>query len=145
MKDTCLEMNVVVCPQRSYHNTNQPIGNKSIMLKVLSHQIRSAWRWFGWIGLDQYKDRGWLKYFLILLPFANLNFSSPSGIAKHDRCCMHSQIPQANLQAVLDFVYLKVLKVSSVSVVQNEQSNPEITFVKLFKNVCLLFKTHCKG
>jgi hypothetical protein len=44
----------------------------------------------------------------------------------------NSQIPQANLHAVLDFVYLKVLKVNSVSVVQNEQSNPEITFEKLF-------------
>ncbi len=59
-----------------------------VHLKVLSHQIRSAWKWFGWIGLDQYKDRGWLKDFLILLPFANLNFSSHSGIAKRDRCCM---------------------------------------------------------
>jgi hypothetical protein len=29
------------------------------------------------------------------------------------------------------YSYLKVLKVSSVSVAQNEQSNPEITFVKL--------------
>jgi hypothetical protein len=57
----------------------------------------------------------------------------------------NSQIPQANLHAVLDFVYLKVLKVSSVSVVQNEQSNPEISFVKLFKKACLLLKTHCKG
>jgi hypothetical protein len=49
-----------------------------------------------------------------------------------------------HLQPLL-YSYLKVLKVSSVSVVQNEQSNPEITFVKLFKKVCLLFKTHCKG
>ncbi len=37
------------------------------------------------------------------------------------------------------FVYLKVLKVSSVSVVQNEQSNPEITFVKLCKKSLLAF------
>ena len=57
----------------------------------------------------------------------------------------NSQIPQANLHAVLDFVYLKVLKVSSVSVVQNEQSNPEITFVKLFQKVCLLFKHIANG
>jgi hypothetical protein len=57
-------------------------------LKVLLHQIRSARKWFGRIGLVQYKDRGWLKDFLILLPVANLNFISPSGIAKYDRCCM---------------------------------------------------------
>jgi hypothetical protein len=31
----------------------------------------------------------------------------------------------------LFFLYLKVLRVSSVSEVKNEQSNPEITFVKL--------------
>ncbi len=28
-------------------------------LKVPSHQFRSAWKWYGWIGLDMYKDRGW--------------------------------------------------------------------------------------
>jgi hypothetical protein len=57
----------------------------------------------------------------------------------------NSQIPQANLHAVLDFVYLKVLKVSSVSVVQNEQSSPEITFVKLFTKVCFFLKHIAKG
>jgi hypothetical protein len=31
------------------------------------------------------------------------------------------------------------------SVVQIEQSNPEITFVKLLKKVCLLFKHIAKG
>ncbi len=67
---------------------NCNIDHFFLTLKVLSHQIRSAWKLFGWIGLDQFKDRGWLKDFLILLPFVNLNFSSPSGIAKHDRCCM---------------------------------------------------------
>ncbi len=42
------------------------------------------------------------------------------------------------------YSYLKVVKVSSVSIVQKEQSNPEIPFVKLLKKVCLIFKTHCK-
>jgi hypothetical protein len=84
---------------------------------------------FGWIGLVQYKDRGWLKDFLILLPFANLNFSSLSGIVKHDWCCMQfadtggkfacgAQFCKSkHLQPVL-YSYLKVLKVSSVSVVK---------------------------
>ncbi len=62
-----------------------------------------------------------------------------------------SQIPQANLHAVLNFGYVKklqplfysylnVLNFSSASVFQNEQSNPEITFVKLLKKVCLHLK-----
>ena len=45
----------------------------------------------------------------------------------------------------LFYSYLKVLKVSSVSVVQNEQSNPEITFVKLLKKVCCFFKHIARG
>jgi hypothetical protein len=28
-------------------------------LKVPSHQFRSAWQWYGWIGLDIYMNRGW--------------------------------------------------------------------------------------
>ncbi len=32
--------------------TNCPHG-----LKVPSHQFRSAWKWFGWIGLGMYMDR----------------------------------------------------------------------------------------
>ncbi len=106
---------------------------------------RTRFEWFGWLGLVVYKDRGWLKDFLILPPFANLNFSSPSGIAKHDRCCMQFAYSAGKFAcervAPLFYSYLKVLKVDSVSVVQNEQSNPEITFVK---KVCLLFNTHCK-
>ncbi len=127
----------------------------ALLLKVLSHQIRSAWKWFGWIGLVEYMDRGWLKDFLILPPFVNLNFSSPSGIAKHDRCWMQFADSAGKFASGAQFCiykelqplfysYLKVLKVISVSVFQNGQTNPEITFVKLLKKVCLLFKTHCK-
>jgi hypothetical protein len=68
----------------------------------------------------------------------------------------NSQIPQANLHAVLNFVhvkelqplfysYLKVLKSTSVSVVENEQSNSEITFAKLYKKVCCFLKHIAKG
>jgi hypothetical protein len=94
----------------------------------------------------QVYDRGWLKDFLILPPCGNLNFSCPSGVAKHDRCCMQfadsagkfaygAQLCICKELLPLFYSYLKVLKVSSVSVVQNEQSNPEITFVKLLKKV----------
>ncbi len=34
-------------------------------LKVPSHQIRSAWKWYGWVGLDEYMDRGWCTDFLM--------------------------------------------------------------------------------
>jgi hypothetical protein len=30
-----------------------------ISLKVPSHQIRLFLKCYGWIGLDEYKDRGW--------------------------------------------------------------------------------------
>ncbi len=30
-----------------------------IHLKVPSHQIRLCLKCYGWIGLDEYKDRGW--------------------------------------------------------------------------------------
>ncbi len=30
-----------------------------LYLKVPSHQIRLCLKWYGWIGLDKYKDRGW--------------------------------------------------------------------------------------
>jgi hypothetical protein len=53
----------------------------------------------------------------------------------------NSQIPQANLHAVLDFVYLKVFKVSSVSVVQNEQSNRN-NFCKVIKKKSACFLKH---
>jgi hypothetical protein len=29
------------------------------VFKVPSHQIRLCLKWYGWIGLDEYKDRGW--------------------------------------------------------------------------------------
>jgi hypothetical protein len=87
------------------------------------------------------------KGFFNLGPFANLNFSSPSGIAKHDRCCMQFADSAGKFACGAQFYTRKelqplfyiYLKVSSVSVVQNEQSNPEITFVKLLKKACLLF------
>jgi hypothetical protein len=28
------------------------------LLKVPSHQFRSAWKWYRWVGLDEYMDRG---------------------------------------------------------------------------------------
>jgi hypothetical protein len=72
---------------------------------------------------------------------ANLKFSSPSGIAKHDRCCMQFADSAGKFACGAQFctLFYLYLKVRSVSVVQNEQSNPEITFVKLLKKVCLLF------
>ncbi len=32
---------------------------KFVILKVPSHQIRSAYKWYGWIARDMYIDRGW--------------------------------------------------------------------------------------
>ncbi len=43
----------------------------SNLLMVPSHQIRSAWKWYGWLSPDELKS-------------LNITFSSPSGIAKHD-------------------------------------------------------------
>ncbi len=85
-----------------------------------------------------------------MLPFAKLNFSSPSGIAKHDRCCMQfadtagkfacgAQFCTCKHLQPLLYSYLKVLNVSSVSVVQNEQSNQEINFRKVIKESLLAF------
>ncbi len=121
-----------------------------IFLKVLSHQIRSAWKWFGWIGLVEYKDRGCLKDVLILPPFANLNFNSSSGIAKHDRCCMQFADSAGKFACGAQFCTCKDLqpcfthiwKLILYQQFKMSKSNPEITFVK---KVCLLFKTHCKG
>ena len=45
---------------------------------------------------------------------------------------------------LLFYSYWKVLKVSSVSAVQSEQSNPEITF-KVIKESLLAFKHFTKG
>ncbi len=51
-------------------------------LKVPSHQIRSAWKWYGWIGLDMYSI--WIAYgkriFLSDSLFIYLKWSTPSGI-----------------------------------------------------------------
>ncbi len=72
-------------------------------------------------------------------PFANLNFSSPGGIAKNDPCCMQfavfagkfaygAQFCTCKELQPLFYWYLKVLDVNSVLIVQNEKSNPEILF-----------------
>ncbi len=31
----------------------------NFLLKVPSHQFRSAWKWYAWIGLHMYMNRGW--------------------------------------------------------------------------------------
>ncbi len=49
-------------------------------LKVPSHQIRLALKWYGWIEFHEYKNRGWETQFENLLLFLNLKFSSLSGI-----------------------------------------------------------------
>ena len=49
--------------------------------EVPSHQIRLCLTCYCWIGLDEYKDRGWSKDFLLLPLFFYFNLSSPSGIA----------------------------------------------------------------
>ncbi len=83
-------------------------------------------------------------------PFANSNFSSPSGIAKQDRYCMQfadsagkfacgAQFCTYKELQPLFFSYLKVLKVSYL--VQNEQSNPEITFEKILKSLLVFLNT----
>jgi hypothetical protein len=90
-----------------------------------------------------------LKQLLILPPFANLHFSFPNVIAKHDWCCIQftdstgkfacgAQFCTFKALQLLFYSYWKVLKVSSVSVVQNEQSSPEITF-KVIKESLLVF------
>ena len=54
-------------------------------LKVPSHQIRSAWKWYDWIGLNEYKDRG--RFFNVVSIFL-FSLCNPSGIAKHDLLCV---------------------------------------------------------
>jgi hypothetical protein len=27
-------------------------------ISLMSHQFRSAWKWYRWVGLDEYMDRG---------------------------------------------------------------------------------------
>ncbi len=50
-------------------------------LKVPSHQIRLGLKYYGWIGLSEYKDCKWKKDFLMLPSFFYFNLSSLSGIA----------------------------------------------------------------
>jgi hypothetical protein len=38
-------------------------------LKVPSHLIRSASKWYDWIGRNEYKDRGWYTDFKCRLYF----------------------------------------------------------------------------
>jgi hypothetical protein len=59
------------------------------------------------------------------------------GVAFNSQICMRWSICTCKELQPLIYSYLKFLKVSSESVVQNEQSNPEITFVKSLKKVCL--------
>ncbi len=47
--------------QKIYFGCN--VGVPSILLKVPSHQIRSVWKWYGWVGLDEYMDYGWYTDF----------------------------------------------------------------------------------
>ncbi len=65
------------------------IRNGTILLKVLSHQIRLAWRWYGWIGLDEYKNRGWVKWILNVVSISKFWFNlSERYITNHDLLCM---------------------------------------------------------
>jgi hypothetical protein len=50
------------------------------LLKVPSHQIRSAWKWYGWIRLDEDMDRGWYTYFYMSSLSFKFKLSSLSGI-----------------------------------------------------------------
>ncbi len=50
------------------------------ILKVTSHQIRSAWKRYGWIVLDEYTDHGWYTDFWLLSLFLKFKVSSLSGI-----------------------------------------------------------------
>ncbi len=56
-------------------------------------------------AFEELKSRGWFREFWVVPPF--FLFSSPSGIAKHDRCCINSRIPQANSHAALNFANAK--------------------------------------
>ncbi len=40
-----------------HRSATLPAGH--VFLKVPSHQFRSAWKWYAWIGLHMYVNRGW--------------------------------------------------------------------------------------
>ncbi len=47
-----------------FQNWTSPIYEKPrLYFKVPSHQIRLGLKWYGWIGLGEYKDCRWLKDF----------------------------------------------------------------------------------
>ncbi len=57
-------------------------------LKVSSHQIRLAWKWYGWKGLDEYENGGWFNEFFVVSIFIFWFYFSERYIAKHDPYCM---------------------------------------------------------
>jgi hypothetical protein len=107
-------------------------------LKVRSHMIRSAWKWYGLVGLGACNDSGckgnferprhFFSSFLVFL----VVLQNMIGVA------CNSRIPQANSQAVLNFVHAKncgqcfnhiwnccsLVLYCTYSIVQNELSLP---------------------
>ncbi len=63
-----------------YLAKNRVIQSCEIFVKVKSHQIRLAWKWYGWADLMSLR---------IVHKILNLTWiCSPNSIAKHDLLCM---------------------------------------------------------
>ncbi len=84
-------------------------------LKVPSHQIRLAWKWYGWIGLDEYKNRGWFNEFLNVVSIFIFWFNlSVRYIAKHDlRCMQFADSACKGIQRVTDNLLQQPLRISA--------------------------------
>jgi hypothetical protein len=103
------------------------------ILKVLSHQIRSAWKWHSWLALRIADGTQTIKCRRVY--FLNLNLSYLSGIAYMIDAVWNYRIPQTNLHAGLNFEHIKNLSVEVLifepffllvsTVVQNVLSLPE--------------------
>jgi hypothetical protein len=71
-----------------YLNKGRDKNEQLTLLKVPSHQIRSAWKWYGWMSLNMYMDRGWKKDFCLAVFSVFWNEVLPAVYCWHARRCM---------------------------------------------------------
>ncbi len=89
------------------------MSHKTYSLKVPLHQIKSAWMWYGWFGIDEY--RRWRTDFLISSLFLKFKLNSLSCIlltcsALHAilgfRICMWcSSLHMPRIAAIILFIF----------------------------------------
>jgi hypothetical protein len=84
------------------------------------HRIGSAWKWYGWIGLHRYKNRGWYTellswpaffYFSIFLPAVHCKTRSALRANLRKRVFNHFKFQPFlnNVTTVLSFIHITVL------------------------------------